>query len=73
MSSNTNNSYSYSYQDMVCEDSKRATDNALKQENYSKNINSYYRQDSSDFKAVSKNNKSKAQLDEKYAKYSNKK
>lgn len=54
---------------MVCEDSKRAAVKAIKQETYCNNLNSYYRQDSSDYKAVSNNNKTKAELDIKYSKY----
>ncbi|PSV15401.1 hypothetical protein [Photobacterium kishitanii] len=71
MTDNQSTSYmhSYDYNDMVCEDSKRAAVKAIKQETYCNNLNSYYRQDSSDYKAVSNNNKTKAELDIKYSKY----
>ncbi|MGR5061990.1 hypothetical protein [Photobacterium sp. DNB22_13_2] len=68
---NVSYGYSYSYNDMVCEDSKRATAKEMKQETYSNNLRSYYKQDSSDYKAVSNNKKTKAELDEKYSKYMN--
>ncbi|MCD9554674.1 hypothetical protein GLP31_19600 [Photobacterium carnosum] len=70
--SKTNNGYSYNYNDMVCDDSKHAVAKEINSQNYARNMNSYYKQDSSDFKAIANKNKSKEELDRKYAKYSNK-
>ncbi|RXJ70650.1 hypothetical protein CS022_22550 [Veronia nyctiphanis] len=50
------------------DDSKVAL-RAIKRENYMKNIESFYNQDSSDFRAIRNNNKTKDDLDKKYKSY----
>ncbi|MGR5231708.1 hypothetical protein [Vibrio harveyi] len=62
---------SYNYSDVFSEESKKAK--ALRQDTYSKNLKAYYSQDSSDYKAVSRiAQKSKEEVDAKYAKYEQK-
>lgn len=61
--------YSYSYSDMVSEESKLESVKEAKSETYKRNLRAYYTQDSSDYKAVANRKRSEVEIREKYAKY----